>query len=181
MAEINFDPSVFFLKPFYLLISVISRTWLQNIKLQKWDVKTFWFGFVNIDSTFFLYFILIQAQDGLHTNITHLRLLWTSMVYMYMQHLANLGKDKSYLQKDSNKFKHWYQKWTCRIPIFVRDMVKNMRPFLAELWTLGQGGDKLLSLVWIFQTFTIFYFMLSSKHDKTLTLWRSHISEIKIG
>ena len=67
-------------------------------------------------------------------------------IYVYATP-CNLAKDKSYLQKDRNKFKHWYQKWTCRIPIFVRDMVKNMRPFLAELWTLGQGGDKLLSLV----------------------------------
>ena len=82
MAETNFDPTAFFLKPFHLLISVISRTWLQNIKLQKWDVKTFWFSFVNIVSTFFLYSTLIQAQDRLHTNIAHLRLLWTSMVYI---------------------------------------------------------------------------------------------------
>ena len=81
-AKINFDPSAFFLKPFHLLISLLSRTRLQIIRLQKRDVKTFWVSFVNIVSTFFPYFELIQAQDGLHTNIGHLRLLWTSMVYI---------------------------------------------------------------------------------------------------
>ena len=39
---------------------------------------------------------------------------------IYMQHIANLVEDKSYPQKERNKFKHWYQKWTCnKIPILV--------------------------------------------------------------
>ena len=39
---------------------------------------------------------------------------------IYRQHIANLVKDKSYPQKERNKFKHWYQKWTCsKIPILV--------------------------------------------------------------
>ena len=46
-----------------------------------------------------------------------------------MQHLANLAKDKSYLQKDHNKFKHWYQKWTCsRIPILVSLSIEVLTP-----------------------------------------------------
>ena len=81
-AKINFDPSDFFLKPFHLLISLILRTTLQNILLEKRDIKTFWVSFVNIVSTFFPYFISIQSQHGLHTNIVHLRFLWTSMVYI---------------------------------------------------------------------------------------------------
>ena len=45
------------------------------------------------------------------------------------------------------------------------DMIKNMRPFLDELWTLGQS----VKLQSEYSNFD-YYFMLSSKNDKTLTL-----------
>ena len=110
-AKINFDPRAFFLKPFHLLISLILRTRLQNTKLQKRDAKTFWVSFVNMVSRFSPYFIFIQAHDGLHANIVHLRLLWTSMVHI------------------CNKFKHWYQKWTCsRILVLVSLSIEVLTP-----------------------------------------------------
>ena len=48
---------------------------------------------------------------------------------IYMQHLANLAEDKSYLQKDHNKFKYWYHKWTCStIPILVSLSIEVLTP-----------------------------------------------------
>ena len=128
VVKINFNPSAFFLKPFYLLISLISRTRLQNLKLQERDVKKFWVSFVNIVSTFFPYFILIQAQEWIAHKHLALEVVMDKHG-IYMQHLVHLAEDKSYLQKDCNKFKHWYQKWTCsRIPILVSLSIKVLTP-----------------------------------------------------
>ena len=47
---------------------------------------------------------------------------------------SNIAEDNSYPQKDQNKFKHWYEKWTSgRIPILWSLAIEVLSP--AKLYS----------------------------------------------
>ena len=66
--------------------------------------------------TFFLTYILKIFLCCLGTRWIahkhHALEVVTDIYGIYMQHIADLAEDNNYPQKDCNKFRHWYQKWT---------------------------------------------------------------------